>query len=234
MPCAICRPCCRSAAFPPRLLSGELGQHERNLSIQALRDGRARVCVATDVAARGLDLPDRRPRHPRRPAPRRRSLAASLGPHRPRRAQGRQRPAGAAQGAASRGKPDRASQCHGRMGVAADRRRHRPARPRAHGPRRRLPGRSDRRGKRNRDAAAGRTRPGEMRRRAGAPAARPPAAGRGSRRSWRRAGFLRARRKARAPARRRCPARSGSVSTSAATRTPIRNGCCRCSAATAA
>jgi ATP-dependent RNA helicase DeaD len=43
--------------FSAVLLSGELGQHERNLSMQALRDGRARVCVATDVAARGLDLP---------------------------------------------------------------------------------------------------------------------------------------------------------------------------------
>ncbi len=39
-------------------LSGELGQAERNRALQALRDGRARVCVATDVAARGLDLPD--------------------------------------------------------------------------------------------------------------------------------------------------------------------------------
>ncbi|MCE7029501.1 DEAD/DEAH box helicase [Jiella avicenniae] len=38
-------------------LSGELGQAERNQAMQALRDGRARVCVATDVAARGLDLP---------------------------------------------------------------------------------------------------------------------------------------------------------------------------------
>ena len=39
-------------------LSGELSQRERNPALQALRDGRARVCVATDVAARGLDLPD--------------------------------------------------------------------------------------------------------------------------------------------------------------------------------
>nr|WP_062117455.1 DEAD/DEAH box helicase [Aureimonas sp. AU40] len=38
-------------------LSGELGQAERNQALQALRDGRARVCVATDVAARGIDLP---------------------------------------------------------------------------------------------------------------------------------------------------------------------------------
>jgi len=43
--------------FAAAVLSGELSQHERNLSMQALRDGRARVCVATDVAARGLDLP---------------------------------------------------------------------------------------------------------------------------------------------------------------------------------
>jgi ATP-dependent RNA helicase DeaD len=38
-------------------LSGELGQNERNQALQALRDGKARVCVATDVAARGIDLP---------------------------------------------------------------------------------------------------------------------------------------------------------------------------------
>ncbi|MGB3627016.1 MAG: DEAD/DEAH box helicase, partial [Henriciella sp.] len=39
-------------------LSGELSQKERTHALQALRDGRANVCVATDVAARGLDLPD--------------------------------------------------------------------------------------------------------------------------------------------------------------------------------
>ncbi|PTQ09953.1 DEAD/DEAH box helicase [Sphingomonas oleivorans] len=39
-------------------LSGELSQNERNHALQALRDRRARVCVATDVAARGIDLPD--------------------------------------------------------------------------------------------------------------------------------------------------------------------------------
>lgn len=38
-------------------LSGELSQSERNHALQALRDGRARVCIATDVAARGIDLP---------------------------------------------------------------------------------------------------------------------------------------------------------------------------------
>ncbi|MCW8307327.1 DEAD/DEAH box helicase [Acidiphilium sp. PA] len=39
-------------------LSGELSQTERNTALQSLRDGRARVCIATDVAARGLDLPN--------------------------------------------------------------------------------------------------------------------------------------------------------------------------------
>ena len=39
-------------------LSGEHSQNERNHALQALRDGRARVLVATDVAARGIDLPN--------------------------------------------------------------------------------------------------------------------------------------------------------------------------------
>ncbi|MBB3998799.1 DEAD/DEAH box helicase [Aureimonas pseudogalii] len=43
--------------FAAVALSGELGQSERNQALQSLRDGRSRVCVATDVAARGIDLP---------------------------------------------------------------------------------------------------------------------------------------------------------------------------------
>lgn len=39
-------------------LSGELSQAERSHALQAMRDGRAQVCVATDVAARGIDLPN--------------------------------------------------------------------------------------------------------------------------------------------------------------------------------
>jgi ATP-dependent RNA helicase DeaD len=38
-------------------LSGELSQQERTHALQSMRDGRARVCIATDVAARGIDLP---------------------------------------------------------------------------------------------------------------------------------------------------------------------------------
>jgi ATP-dependent RNA helicase DeaD len=43
--------------FAAVALSGEHSQAERNNALQALRDRRARVCVATDVAARGIDLP---------------------------------------------------------------------------------------------------------------------------------------------------------------------------------
>jgi ATP-dependent RNA helicase DeaD len=43
--------------FAAVALSGEHSQNERNHALQALRDRRAKVCVATDVAARGIDLP---------------------------------------------------------------------------------------------------------------------------------------------------------------------------------
>ncbi|NKB21053.1 MAG: DEAD/DEAH box helicase [Alphaproteobacteria bacterium] len=39
-------------------LSGELNQSQRTHALQAMRDGRAQVCIATDVAARGIDLPN--------------------------------------------------------------------------------------------------------------------------------------------------------------------------------
>ena len=47
-----------SRGFDAVALSGELSQAERTGALQALRDGRASICVATDVAARGLDLPE--------------------------------------------------------------------------------------------------------------------------------------------------------------------------------
>ena len=43
--------------FTAVALSGEHSQADRNRALQALRDKRARVLVATDVAARGIDLP---------------------------------------------------------------------------------------------------------------------------------------------------------------------------------
>ncbi len=48
----------QARGFAAVALSGELSQTERTAALQSLRDGVARVCVATDVAARGLDLPD--------------------------------------------------------------------------------------------------------------------------------------------------------------------------------
>jgi ATP-dependent RNA helicase DeaD len=48
----------RERGFASVALSGELAQRERTDALQALRDGHAKVCVATDVAARGLDLPN--------------------------------------------------------------------------------------------------------------------------------------------------------------------------------
>jgi ATP-dependent RNA helicase DeaD len=48
----------RERGFAAVQLSGELSQKERADALQSLRDGHARACVATDVAARGLDLPD--------------------------------------------------------------------------------------------------------------------------------------------------------------------------------
>ena len=47
-----------NAALPPSRCRANCRQSERNHALQALRDGRARVCVATDVAARGIDLPN--------------------------------------------------------------------------------------------------------------------------------------------------------------------------------
>ena len=47
----------QNRGFQVVALSGEFSQTERTHALQAMRDGRARVCIATDVAARGIDLP---------------------------------------------------------------------------------------------------------------------------------------------------------------------------------
>ena len=44
--------------FRAVVLSGDRAQAERNLALSALREGEAQVLVATNVAARGLDLPE--------------------------------------------------------------------------------------------------------------------------------------------------------------------------------
>lgn len=47
----------RARGFQVVALSGALPQRERDAALAAMRSGQARVCVATDLAARGLDLP---------------------------------------------------------------------------------------------------------------------------------------------------------------------------------
>jgi len=44
--------------FPTTAISGDRAQEERTRALEALRRGHVRVLVATNVAARGLDLPD--------------------------------------------------------------------------------------------------------------------------------------------------------------------------------
>jgi superfamily II DNA/RNA helicase len=43
--------------FAAAALHGDMRQRERNHALQRLRDGRMRVLVATDIAARGIDVP---------------------------------------------------------------------------------------------------------------------------------------------------------------------------------
>jgi superfamily II DNA/RNA helicase len=47
----------REQGFAAGALHGDMRQRERNVTLQHLRDGRMRVLVATDVAARGIDVP---------------------------------------------------------------------------------------------------------------------------------------------------------------------------------
>ncbi len=46
----------REQGFAAAALHGDMPQHKRNRTLQRLRDGQTRVLVATDVAARGIDV----------------------------------------------------------------------------------------------------------------------------------------------------------------------------------
>ncbi len=47
-----------SARFDCQVLHGDIAQNQREVTLQAFREGTCRVLVATDVAARGLDIPE--------------------------------------------------------------------------------------------------------------------------------------------------------------------------------
>ena len=68
-------------------LHGGQPQGRRNRVLQGLRNKQLKILVATDVAARGIDVPTHQPRHQLRPADEARRLRAPHRPHRPRRPQ---------------------------------------------------------------------------------------------------------------------------------------------------
>lgn len=47
-----------TAGFPAAALHGDMPQRMRNRTLERLRSGKIRILVATDVAARGIDIPD--------------------------------------------------------------------------------------------------------------------------------------------------------------------------------
>ncbi|SET07662.1 ATP-dependent RNA helicase SrmB [Thorsellia anophelis] len=48
----------QSAGIPNSYLEGDLAQHKRQEAIKRLNNGKVKVLIATDVAARGIDIPD--------------------------------------------------------------------------------------------------------------------------------------------------------------------------------
>ncbi|NBU72883.1 MAG: DEAD/DEAH box helicase, partial [Bacteroidetes bacterium] len=47
-----------SRGVAAKSIHGDMSQAVRNQAVQALKDGRAKIIIATDVAARGLDIPN--------------------------------------------------------------------------------------------------------------------------------------------------------------------------------
>ena len=45
-------------SIPSEALHGDISQHERERTLNGFRQGKFKVLVATDVAARGLDVPN--------------------------------------------------------------------------------------------------------------------------------------------------------------------------------
>jgi len=45
-------------SYPCQVLHGDISQNQRERTLSGFRDGRFNILVATDVAARGLDIPN--------------------------------------------------------------------------------------------------------------------------------------------------------------------------------
>ena len=67
------------------VIHGNKAQNARQRALNAFRNGQVRVLVATDIVARGIDVPGRHPHRQLRPARRARGLCPPHRPHRPQR-----------------------------------------------------------------------------------------------------------------------------------------------------
>ena len=71
--------------FNAGVIHGNKSQNARQKALNDFRDGAVRILVATDIAARGIDVPGHQPRRQLRPAGRGRKLRPPHRPHRPQR-----------------------------------------------------------------------------------------------------------------------------------------------------
>ena len=72
------------AGIPARAIHGDKSQNARQQALSDFKSGKSRVLVATDIAARGIDIAGLSPRVQLRPAQRAGGLCAPYRPHGPR------------------------------------------------------------------------------------------------------------------------------------------------------
>ena len=82
-----------TAASPPAAIHGDLGQGAREQALRAFRNDKVDVLVATDVAARGIDVDDVTHVINYQCPEDEKTYLHRVGPHRPRRQQGHRRDA---------------------------------------------------------------------------------------------------------------------------------------------
>ena len=69
------------AGFKVARIHADRSQAQRKMALEGFRDGQYRILVATDIAARGIDVAENRPRRELRPPPRGRGLRPPRGTH---------------------------------------------------------------------------------------------------------------------------------------------------------